>query len=114
MTGLATQLETKTLLLQCGKSRSAETRLAKSSELIPRRGKRASHVTACYFVVGIYREMRMRTSLQRGILTIYCFFQHMKLLIIEVPIVWFFMWRLRANALPSRHLISSMTQCLIL
>ena len=56
----------------------------------------------------------MRASLQQGILTIYCFFQHMKLLIIEVPIVWFFMWRLRANALPSRHLISSMTQCLIL
>ena len=45
----------------------------------------------------------MRASLQQGILTIYCFFQHMKLLIIEVPIVWFFMWRLRANALPSRH-----------
>ncbi len=32
-----------------------------------------------------------------------CFAAQMQLLVVEVPIVWFFMWRLKANALPTQH-----------
>jgi hypothetical protein len=32
-----------------------------------------------------------------------CFAAQMKLLLIEVPIVWFFMWRLKTGALPAQH-----------
>jgi hypothetical protein len=46
--------------------------------------------------------MRLRNAL-RLTRAASCFVRQIWLLIVEVPVVWYFMWRLKANALPETH-----------